>query len=623
MVLQIKHDEELNLAIFSPSGSLEAWAEIRKVLFAHDEDARQLGTEVGMLWPRAITALIDLDKTSTLRGVTFEPVGKAKEKIQIAQAERAAIRATQSAIPTQRSENEIRTLLKSKGFVRRELRDFQMDCTRHLLALRNGADFSVPGAGKTTVAMAVHCIFALPMTRLLVVAPKNAFAAWEEAVSDCFDEATGLRFAFERLVGSAKDIQAQLDSKEKLNFIISYDKLTRELSTIRAALAVRPFHMILDEAHRIKGGDQRQRGRAVLALATLPVRRDILTGTPAPNSVQDLVPQFDFLWPGQRLAVNATENAQSLRNLFVRTTKSRLGLKPARRHFLAIEMSDPQKAYYALLRHRAIHEELKISPANAADLRRARRCVMRLLQAVTNPILAVTQTFPFRVPEDDPCRNIYEAVVDEGDSPKLIKAVEMAFQFAAVDEKVVIWACFHANIDRLESMLRDLEPVAIHGGVGTGSQEDDDTREGRIRRFHDDPDCKVLIANPAAGSEGISLHKVCHKAIYLERTYNAAHYLQSLDRIHRLGLPTDAETDVYILQAIGSQRTGSIDYSVSRRLREKMETMELVLDDPDIRQIALDEEESENLIDDVELADIEDILRQLTKEEILADHEQS
>ena len=33
----------------------------------------------------------------------------------------------------------------------------------------------------------------------------------------------------------------------------------------------------------------------------------------------------------------------------------------------------------------------------------------------------------------------------------------------------------------------------------------------------------------------ISLHKACHNAIYYDINYNAAEFLQSLDRIHRVG----------------------------------------------------------------------------------------
>ena len=37
-------------------------------------------------------------------------------------------------------------------------------------------------------------------------------------------------------------------------------------------------------------------------------------------------------------------------------------------------------------------------------------------------------------------------------------------------------------------------------------------------------------------------------AIYLDKSFNAAHYLQSEDRIHRLGLPKDARPTVEFVE---------------------------------------------------------------------------
>ena len=48
-------------------------------------------------------------------------------------------------------------------------------------------------------------------------------------------------------------------------------------------------------------------------------------------------------------------------------------------------------------------------------------------------------------------------------------------------------------------------------------------------------DFKILIANPKKGGEGISLHYECSNAIYIDRSYDAGKYLQSRDRIHRVG----------------------------------------------------------------------------------------
>ena len=69
-------------------------------------------------------------------------------------------------------------------------------------------------------------------------------------------------------------------------------------------------------------------------------------------------------------------------------------------------------------------------------------------------------------------------------------------------------------------------------GANDDSEEQILTREKIVRAFQSE-DCpfKVIIANPFAVAESISLHKACHNAIYLERSFNAAHFVQSKDRI--------------------------------------------------------------------------------------------
>ena len=74
----------------------------------------------------------------------------------------------------------------------------------------------------------------------------------------------------------------------------------------------------------------------------------------------------------------------------------------------------------------------------------------------------------------------------------------------------------------------------------------------------------VLIANPFAVAESISLHKACHNAIYLERSFNAAHFIQSKDRIHRYGLPSGVQTNYYYLVS-----ENSIDETINERLNIK------------------------------------------------------
>src|SRR5690606_8142813 len=129
----------------------------------------------------------------------------------------------------------------------RKLTQQQTRNVKLLGALPAGATFSVPGAGKTTEALATFACRALPGDRLLVIAPKNAFAAWDEQLDSCLPGAG----AFVRLRKGDK-IPAQLRADPRF-MIIGYQQLARVREAISEHLAGRRVHVFLDESHRIKG----------------------------------------------------------------------------------------------------------------------------------------------------------------------------------------------------------------------------------------------------------------------------------------------------------------------------------------------------------------------------------
>jgi len=218
---------------------------------------------------------------------------------------------------------------------------------------------------------------------------------------------------------------------------------------------------------------------------------------------------------------------------------------------------------------------------------------MRLLQLSANPTIALQAM----VTDDSSVSSgIVDKVIEEGPSTKMRAVAEHARQLAREGQKSVIWTIFTGSILDLEVMIADLNPVSPYGAVPSGDASDPNTREGRLLRFHLDDDCKVLIANLAAAGEGISLHTVCHNAIYLDRSYVSTHYLQSIDRIHRLGLPPETETHIHIYQSKAPRELGSIDLSVSRRLATKIRNMQQLLEDPDLHRLALDEEDADDPI---------------------------
>ena len=82
-----------------------------------------------------------------------------------------------------------------------------------------------------------------------------------------------------------------------------------------------------------------------------------------------------------------------------------------------------------------------------------------------------------------------------------------------------------------------------------------------------------MIANPAACAESISLHKECHYAIYYDLSYNTAQYLQSLDRIHRVGGSELIPSNYDFLQY-----ENTIENEIFLRVEKKADAMRKVID---------------------------------------------
>lgn len=507
---------------------------------------------------------------------------------------------------------EIEQRLEEAGF-ERKLKPFQLRDLQRLLSLENGANFSVPGAGKTTVTLALNILTKKPGQILLVIGPKASFPAWREVVAECVNPGApdGNAEPFTILTTSGDALQKALTSGGS-RFVISYDLMIQNADILTTFASQNKVHLVLDEAHRMKAGFGSQRGSLLLNIAPLPIRRDILTGTPMPQQPSDIQSQLDFLWPGAGLGLQISRGdppRQVLGELYVRTTKQDLGLPKPHRHFRSVPMADGQMALYGIVKNEFLRQVSTLGLDGRFDAPAARRSVMRLLQLSANPVLAL------RSIADDALRldsGVLEQVIAEGPSTKMRAVADHARQLAKEGRKSVIWTIFTDTITQMELMLADLNPVSLYGAIPSGEPTDPTTREGRIRRFHEDPSCMVMIANPAAAGEGISLHKICHDALYLDRSYVTTHYIQSIDRIHRLGLAPGVETNIYIYRTLAPLGLGCIDHSVSHRLRQKLRALQILLDDPDLHEIAYDEENSEDPIAwDISPDDVRDLIEVL------------
>ena len=531
----------------------------------------------------------------------FEWGPTLRAQLQSVAADRHAREAVASAANTY-DRDALRVELLKSGF-RRELRGFQLDNLARIMQLPHGADFSVPGAGKTSVALAG---FALARARkqvecLVVVGPLAAFQAWKDEAAECL-AAPSTVFVHG---GPGTYLPERADI-----LLTNYNRVSSDYDRMRTFVAARPAHVILDEAHRIKRGADGAHGRAVLELAYAACRRDVLTGTPAPQGAFDLIALMRFLYPGQdRQILPAStylerdgrdegvvrEVGAAISRYFVRTPKSKLGLSRPVFDVVREPMAPIQAALYEALLGR-YRGSLGLETASRREFDRLGQIVMYLLEAATNPMLLVAGSdvgdeAGFEHPPLDPVDGA--ALADllanyrSYETPwKYGSVAAIVANAASRGEKVLVWSSFVRNIRLLAHELRRFQPATVHGGVPPldSARPGAVTREAELERFRKDPACSVLLANPAACGEGVSLHHWCHHAVYLDRTFNAGHFLQSQDRIHRLGLTEGVVTRFTLLLS-----EGSIDETVDGRLRDKIVALSRLMDDAGLVRAALPE----------------------------------
>jgi SNF2 family DNA or RNA helicase len=329
-----------------------------------------------------------------------------------------------------------------------------------------------------------------------------------------------------------------------------------------------------------------------------------------PNGYVDLWSQFTFLWPGMQLLgernaykkqidnVKRLDDVKAkIRPFFYRVKKVDLNLPAQNISKRTYNLNPVQAQIYHALSIRLL-KDLQLEPSDRQSLKVWRKAKMvRLLQAASNPTLLAKYSEEFKVPPLSSDGSSVIQLINKYSQYEIPAKFEIAItlikELIMKGEKVLIWTAFIHNITMLQSMLGNTPHYIIHGQIPRDDSEDFDyNREKNIASFkHSVVPC-VLIANPAACAESISLHKACTHAIYLDRTFNCGQYIQSLDRIHRIGSMKDV--NYYILLA-----NDTIDMTIDRRLDEKFQTMKSVLEDElpigslDVEEFEMEFNESE------------------------------
>ena len=176
---------------------------------------------------------------------------------------------------------------------------------------------------------------------------------------------------------------------------------------------------------------------------------------------------------------------------------------------------------------------------------------------------------------------------------KFWKALDIVNDIVDSGNTVIVWGIF---IDTLNRFKKECKDRGITCEIITGSVPPSE-REKIINSFTDGK-FKVLITNPHTLAESVSLHTVCHHAVYLEYSFNLVHMLQSRDRIHRLGLKDNQKTYYYYMML---DNGGDVYNSIDKRIYDRLLLKE------DLQRRAIEGNELVFIEEDSIVADIESL----------------
>lgn len=472
--------------------------------------------------------------------------------------------------------------------------------------------FMEQGTGKTPPTIAVVCNGAKElqeliaqgleqprMYRALIVCPKNLRANWENEICHFGTQQGQITVLRGADIGRVKQLYDAFTPQPGCIYtvvICSYETLTRSWEALEM---VNWDISVLDESHSIRSVKTKRFDTCVNKLRDKSSKRLVLTGTPICNTPLDTFAQFEFMgkgysgfssWEGFRkfygvydIQENGHQALVAMQNMpfmqerlarysFIINKAEALPDLPTKQYDIwEVEMTPQQTEYYNELRAKlAIEIE-----ADLADDSQPRALVINNILTKLLRLAQITSGFITWSP----------IVSDEGETlidkrleyfvpnPK-IEAVREIAQTKTRDDKTIIWSCWNASIEYLESMAQqDGLDYVLFTGRSTDLQ-----RKEAEERFNLDPNCQWFIGNPAAGGQGLNLlgyDKLnpdkyttnANHVIYYDQNWSPVARQQSEDRANRRGtrVPTRI-TDLMVARTIDEEIR-------ARVLKKKLDAM--------------------------------------------------
>lgn len=472
--------------------------------------------------------------------------------------------------------------------------EHQIESLKFAVANRRSALLLDCGLGKSKIAIDLlrYQKQFLNGGKAIVVCPKAILFNWQAEVA----KHSGGELTATVLDGTPKK-KSELLKKDTDIYIVTYSSLAKK-EFLNQIIESIPYNtVILDESHNLQTPSS-QKTKACLTLATKAERRVIMSGTVTLGSPLHLYGQLKFLgnflipegdpWKYANRFITYAEKfnhrvpvgyknmdvlQRRLEGVSVTYTKTEC-LDLPERYIIDVpyEVSEEQRTEYNSFVEASISEvagRLNIGTESAAAVRLIKlKQILSGYRVESNKNGAICdgceyvktcvqqKIYPYtkqcKVAVAPPPNTIHKYK-----NSKIIALQNLLESiFAENNNKVIIWAYFHRELDDIEVLLQTLgiKGVRIDGSKSAGCITED------IRVFESDPETRALVGQVASGT-GWSANGA-NFSIYYGLDFSLGNYNQSLDRCYRIG--QERNVTVYRLFA-----PGSVDEYVLRALDSK------------------------------------------------------
>lgn len=422
-------------------------------------------------------------------------------------------------------------------------------------------DASDPGTGKTRPAIGA---FAERRKRggkkALVLAPKSILQpAWGDDIGKFFP---GISYICAYASNRAKAFEMDVDM-----YITNHDAATWLIKNLPPSYWDDFDTIIVDESTAFKNAHAK-RSKAVRKLAKYFTYRQLLTGTPNPNSVTEFWHQIMLLDDGESLGTSYW----GFRSAVCEPVQVGPGInhikwvdKPGAENVVYDMIDDmtirhprgecpnygiPYKMYYNLpVRARRQYQEMvdiAVTMLNDGSLLQATQA-----SAVHQKLMQMASGAVYTKPDE-------YAVIDSGRYDLVLDLVE------AREQCLVAFIWKHQR----DELIKEAEKRKISYGVIDGDTKDKERI--RIVKEFQAGRIKALFAHPQSAGHGLTL-TAGTTCIWASPTYNSEHFIQFNARINRSG--QERQTETILLCA-----RNTIDEQVYDKLDGKLTSMQILLD---------------------------------------------